>query len=107
MPPNDDGSIGLINLPFTFELYGDAYTSVYLNNNGNVSFDNPYWWYTSTGFPINTPMIAPFWADVDTRDNFANGYQGEVWYHVTPTAFIVTWNNVGPYNAASGGHGWF
>ncbi|MGF1565475.1 MAG: FG-GAP-like repeat-containing protein, partial [Flavobacteriales bacterium] len=101
LPPNDDGSVGPINLPFEFDLYGDTYTSVFLNNNGNVSFDNPYAWYTSAGFPITTPMVAPFWADVDTRDWGPNGYQGEVWYTVTPTAFIVTWMNVGPFNAFS------
>ncbi len=95
--PNDDASLGPLALPFTFSLYGTNYTDVYLNNNGNVSFDNPYWWYTSTGFPITTPMVAPFWGDVDTRDWLANGYQGEVWYLITPTAFYVTWLNVGPY----------
>lgn len=68
LPANDDASVGPIALPFTFDLYGESYNSLFLNNNGNVSFDNPYWWYTSTGFPITTPMVAPFWADVDTRN---------------------------------------
>ncbi|MCH2198140.1 MAG: FG-GAP-like repeat-containing protein, partial [Flavobacteriales bacterium] len=102
--PNDDGSVGPVALPFDFDLYGTTYSSVYINNNGNVSFDNPYWWYTSTGFPITTPMVAPFWGDVDTRDWFANGYQGEVWYNVTPDAIYVTWMNVGPYYAGNAAH---
>ena len=93
-PENDDGSLGPISLPFTFDLYGDQYTSVYLNNNGNLTFDNGYWWYSPSGFPITTPMIAPFWGDVDTRDA-----SGEVWYYVTDHAFYVTWVEVGPYNA--------
>lgn len=101
LPANDDASVGPIALPFTFDLYGESYNSLFLNNNGNVSFDNPYWWYTSTGFPITTPMVAPFWADVDTRNWGPGGYRGEVWYTVTPTAFIVTFYRVGPFNAMS------
>ncbi|MDP4954321.1 MAG: hypothetical protein NWQ53_11810, partial [Flavobacteriales bacterium] len=61
LPANDDGSTGQINIPFDFLLYGITYNSLYINNNGNVSFDNPYSWFTSAGFPIGTPMIAPFW----------------------------------------------
>ncbi|MDG1262272.1 MAG: HYR domain-containing protein, partial [Flavobacteriales bacterium] len=99
IPPNDDGSVGPLPLGFNFDLYGTTYTNVYINNNGNVSFDNPYWWYSSTGFPIGTPMVAPFWGDVDTRDWLANGYQGEVWYYQTATALYVTWVDAGTYSA--------
>ncbi|MFT6279090.1 MAG: hypothetical protein ACJAU0_001917, partial [Flavobacteriales bacterium] len=99
IPPNDDSSVGPLPLGFDFDLYGTSYTDVYVNNNGNVSFDNPYWWYSSTGFPITTPMVAPFWGDVDTRDWLANGYSGEVWYFQTATALYVTWVNVGVYSA--------
>ena len=95
-PSNDDGSLGPISLPFTFDLYGDTYSSVYINNNGNLTFDNGYWWYSASGFPITTPMIAPFWSDVDTRTG-----DGEVWYYVDDNAFYVSWVNVGPYNAYS------
>ena len=38
MQPNDDGSTGLIPIPFTFNLYGQAYNSIYINNNGNITF---------------------------------------------------------------------
>lgn len=94
MPSTDDGSLGPINLPFTFDLYGTSYTSLYINNNGNITFNSPLSWYSATGFPISTPMIAPFWGDVDTR----NGH-GEVWYYIDAHAFYVTWLEVGPYNA--------
>lgn len=95
-PANDDGSLGPIALPFTFDLYGDQYTSVYINNNGNLTFDNGYWWHSPYGFPITTPMIAPFWGDVDTRAG-----DGEVWYYIDNNAFYVSWVNVGPYSAYS------
>ena len=49
---NDDDSSVLINLPFAFNLYGTNYASVYINNNGNLSFDQPYCTYTPSGFPL-------------------------------------------------------
>jgi hypothetical protein len=30
MQPNDDGSTGIIPIPFTFNLYGQAYNSIYI-----------------------------------------------------------------------------
>src|SRR5690606_681327 len=79
---NDDESSAAIALPFTFNMYGTEYTSVFINNNGNITFNNPLFGYTAAGFPIPTPMIAPFWADVDTRPADSE----VVWYKVTPTA---------------------
>ena len=33
MQPNDDGSSANIPIPFNFNLYGNIYTSIYINNN--------------------------------------------------------------------------
>jgi hypothetical protein len=91
---SDDGSTASISLPFTFCLYGTDEPFFYINNNGNVSFDGAYSSFTSTGFPVSGfPMLAPFWADVDTRTGL-----GSVWYKITPTAVIVIWDNVGYYS---------
>jgi hypothetical protein len=104
MGPNDDESSGLINLPFNFDFYGNQFNSLYINNNGNISFVSPYMTFTPNSFPDSTyNMIAPFWADVDTRgglDSLGNyiGNGGAVWYKVTPTALIVNWNQVGYFN---------
>ncbi|MEZ4807403.1 MAG: gliding motility-associated C-terminal domain-containing protein [Flavobacteriales bacterium] len=95
MNPNDDGSSAQIPLPFGFFLYGNTYNSCYINNNGNLSFGSSYGTYSAAGFPSNQyVMVAPFWADVDTRP--ANG--GRVWYKVTPTALYVNWVAVGYYS---------
>lgn len=95
MQPNDDGSSAQIPLPFNFQLYGTNYTSCYINNNGNLSFGTSYGAYSSQGFPsANYVMVAPFWADVDTRP--VSG--GQVWYKVTPTALYVNWVAVGYYS---------
>src|SRR5436305_12876091 len=36
---NDDGSFGPISLPFNFNLYGSSYNRVWINTNGNLTFD--------------------------------------------------------------------
>lgn len=94
MPPNDDLSSSLISLPFTFYFYGNPFNSVYINNNGSISFTTPYSTFTGTPFPNPSfEMIAPFWGDVDTRGI------GNVWYKVTQRSLIVIWDRVGYYNA--------
>lgn len=92
---NDDGSTVPIPLSFTFTFYGSQYSQVYINNNGNLSFDGPYSSYSSTGFPINAfAMIAPFWADIDTR----NPASGVVYYKSEAKRFIIIWDRVGYYS---------
>lgn len=89
---NDDGFTSEISLPFTFDLYGTSYTSLYINNNGNISFGNGYSTFVASGFPINQfPMISAYWADVDTR----NLSSGLVYYKMTDNALVVRYNNVG------------
>ncbi len=95
---NDDGSSASIALPFGFNYYGTVYDSLYINNNGNISFVAPYYTFTANPFPDSTfNMIAPFWGDVDTRDSLS----GLVYYKITPTALIIKWENVGYYNVHS------
>ncbi len=65
---NDDLFTGLINTGFTMNFFGQIFNDLTVNNNGNVSFAGPL--ATFTPFPLlttATPMIAPFFADVDTR----------------------------------------
>lgn len=68
LAPNDDYYTGLVNIGFTANFFGTDYSQLYVNNNGNVTFDAALSTYTpfdltSTGRVI----IAPFFADVDTR----------------------------------------
>ncbi|MEO8086003.1 MAG: PKD domain-containing protein [Bacteroidota bacterium] len=91
---NDDWSTDAIVLPFNFCFYGQTVNSVYLNNNGNISIGATYATFTANSFPsANYVMIAPFWADVDTR----GALSGLVYYEVTPTHAIFQWENVGYY----------
>lgn len=94
MAPNDDGSTAAISIPFNFNLYGASYNSLYINNNGNISFGSAYATFTANPFPDPSfQMVAPFWADVDTRT------AGAVYYKITPTSMIVKWEAVGYYSA--------
>jgi subtilase family serine protease len=94
--PNDDGSVGPIQLPFPVPVYGNTYTQFWINNNGNVTFTGPLSDYTAFAFPNNRGIVivAPFFADVDTRP----AASGKVHYRATNDYIVVTWNNVGYYN---------
>jgi hypothetical protein len=94
MPGNDDGSSGQVSLGFPAGFAGGNYSSLYVNNNGNVTFTGPLSQYTPTS--IHPDMIAPFFADVDTRVG-----HGIVEYGTDTVdghaAFGVIWSNVGYY----------
>lgn len=49
MAENDDASSDLTTIGFTFNLFGRSYTKMYVNNNGNISFKDPYGEYTAEG----------------------------------------------------------
>jgi trimeric autotransporter adhesin len=69
LPPDDDGSSIQINLPFAINFFGTTFNSLFVNNNGNVTFGTALAEFTPSGLNTNNggiPIIAPFWADVDT-----------------------------------------
>ncbi|MEY2527684.1 MAG: hypothetical protein QOE73_2455, partial [Verrucomicrobiota bacterium] len=107
LPAGDDNSSGKI--PFTsvfgtlpsglagLDFFGTYYTGLFINNNGNVTFGDAYSAYTPSTISagVNNPIIAPFWADVDTRG------AGAVYYYLDPTdgVMTITWDHVGYYNS--------
>lgn len=101
---NDDGSTGAINIGFPVNFFGQTYTQLYVNNNGNVTFDAPQGTYTPYDLlGTQRKIIAPFFADVDTR-GFASDLVKYGYTHGTVnghSAFIVNWVNVGYYNSRS------
>lgn len=100
MTPNDDGSSAAITIPFQFDLYGQLFSTLFINNNGNISFDAPWATFTATGFPTASfTMVAPYWADIDTRGDDGMGLNGgTVKYKVTPTALYVNWDDCGYFS---------
>jgi len=99
---NDDGSTGLVSLNIDgaggINLFGTIATQLYVNNNGNVTFANPLGTYTPSAFStFGSPIIAPFFADVDTRGaGSALMTYGNATYN-TRAAFVVDWLGVGYY----------
>ena len=94
---NDDGFSGPIALGYTLQnFFGADYSSIYINNNGNVTFLGGLSAFTPQGPQGATqPVIAPFFADVDTRGSLS----GVV--HVNQSIAnetIITWDHVGYYN---------
>src|SRR5687767_564907 len=61
LPGNDDGSSSAIDLTAAFpgglRFFGGPYTTTYVNNNGNITFNDPVYEYTPERFPIaDQPM---------------------------------------------------
>jgi len=103
---NDDEFTGFIDLTSVFSsginFFGQTYTGVYLNNNGNLTFNSglgTYTPYSLTG--TSTPMIAAYFADVDTRNStdFTGG-SNLAWYDLDTVnhIFTATWDHVGYYD---------
>jgi len=100
LPGNDDGSTGLVNIGFSLNFFGNNFSQLYVNNNGNATFTAPLG--TFTPFPIvnnSTPMLAPFFADVDTRTTTDVTYGVDV-VGGRP-AFGINWVDVGYYSQNS------
>ncbi|NNE52472.1 MAG: DUF4214 domain-containing protein [Sulfitobacter sp.] len=112
LPRNDDGSTDEIDLSSVFEnglnFFGETYTSLYVNNNGGVSFNAALSTFTpQTISSGTTPGVFPFWADVDTDGlpgtvSPGGSSQGSnLVYYTLDTAndrFVVTWDDVGYYS---------
>jgi uncharacterized protein (TIGR03437 family) len=103
--PSDDGSAGPIPLGIDgatgINFFGQNFTQVYVNNNGNLTFSSAFGTYTPNGLAtgVGQPIIAPFFADVDTRGSGS----GLVMYGNATVhgfnAFVANYINVGYYGA--------
>lgn len=91
---NDDGFMALA-LGFDVTYFGTTYNSLFINNNGNVSFGSGISTYVPSGpTGANAPVISPWFGDVDTR----NAGSGVVHYNLSANQLVVTWNQVGFYS---------
>jgi hypothetical protein len=97
--PGGTCSGDLVPIGFAINYYGVTSSSLYINTNGNVTFDAPLPTFTPFGLDdAFRQIIAPYFADVDTRNpasgtvTFGNGvFEGR-------TAFGVNWINVGYFD---------
>jgi hypothetical protein len=106
MAPNDDGSSASIPIttaaPSGLCFFGNTFTSLFVNNNGNITFGGAVAGFTPTAFPASPrPMIAPLWLDVDTRDQAdpeggpAMPPANQVYFFQQLNRIVATWHNVG------------
>ncbi|NDH68735.1 MAG: hypothetical protein EBY22_12690, partial [Gammaproteobacteria bacterium] len=108
---NDDGSSQWISLASIFpggiQVDNSVYYGFYVNNNGNIRFDNPSYIYTPFNIATSSAaVIAPFFADVDTRGGrtatspggTSTGSNSVYWdIDVVNKEITVTWDDVGYY----------
>lgn len=109
LAPNDDGSSQAserVFFPQPLNFFGAEQRFAYVNNNGNITFVNPLSTFTPFGIASGTtPIIAPFFADVDTRAP-SGGHGGKVTYGVALDAqafggrnvSCFTWEGVGYFS---------
>ena len=100
LPATDDGSSDAVSLGFSVNFFGQTFSSIFVNNNGNLSFSAPLAHFTPVPLgELPAAVIAPFFADVDTT------ISGTVRYGTGQAsgrnAFAATWNDVGYYDSRS------
>ena len=98
----DDGSKAA-SIGFNVNFFGTTYNQLYVNNNGNVTFgyaDSAYTPYTLNA-ATSVPMIAPFFADVDTMVSGSGTAAYGTGTVNGNAAFGVTWTNVGYFGESS------
>ncbi len=94
---DEDDETEQYNLGFDFTFYGATYSSVWVNSNGALQFDDNDDDY-EVGDQIEDDygrVIAPFWADLDPDEG------GDIYYNTLGTLgdrrFVVTWDDVIDY----------
>jgi hypothetical protein len=96
---NDDGSTGSVGIGFAINFYGVNQSNLFVNNNGNVTFASPLSTFTPFGLTTSSiAIIAPFFADVDTRGAGSGLTQYGQDNLSGRAVFGVNWINVGYFS---------
>ncbi|XP_075594396.1 alpha-tectorin-like [Balearica regulorum gibbericeps] len=120
-PKLDDGTSKQIPIAVPFTFYGKKHQTLYVNNNGVISFGIRVHQYTPEPFPLadGRPFVAPYWGDVNnvlggdvfyreitdpalleriTKD--INQYFPEIPFTAT-WGFVATWDHVAYYGSTT------
>ncbi|XP_026133415.1 uncharacterized protein LOC113112189 [Carassius auratus] len=84
-PQSDDGSSPPIPLLQPFVYFGRLYDNIFVNNNGDLTFDEPFSQYNPYYFPAYSTkdIIAPLWADIN------NNNEGTISYRQVTDALLL------------------
>ncbi|XP_066465373.1 alpha-tectorin-like [Eleutherodactylus coqui] len=120
-PVDDDGTSGEVPLSEVFKFFGKEYKSLYVNNNGVISFNKAVSQYTPDPFPLTNgeTFVTPYWGDVDNdlggmvfyRESKEPGLLQKITedvqkylpnlHFLAKWAFVATWDKVAYYGSAS------
>lgn len=101
VPRCDDCATGAIPLGFTANYFGTNYTNTFISNNGYLTFNAGQGTFTPTGLGAGytgQPIIAAFFADVDTRPANGGFTQYGTGTFNGSNAFGATWTDVGYFS---------
>ena len=85
---SDDDSSTSQTIAFPFQFYGRAFTSLFVNSDGNLTFGEGDSASTTRGLDrlaSGAPRIAPFFADLDPSAS------GRIFLDSAPDAMTITW----------------
>ncbi len=89
----DDGS-SLLKLPFAFTFFNSIQNTVWVNANGNLSFDSAVGNFAPEYFPLNVPMLAPFWTDLQKSSMYSNS---GIYYLLEENSLRILYQNMALY----------
>ena len=106
LPGNDDGSTSAVDITPVFgaqglNFFGANKTALYVNNNGNITFNSQSGQFTPDAITgSRAPIIAAYFADVDTRGAHVPEGSNLTYYDLDTANHIltVTWDLVGYFS---------
>ncbi|XP_057670529.1 nidogen [Diorhabda carinulata] len=83
LPRGDDVSSPEIKLREPIVFFGNSYDSIFVNSNGFLSFQTAIPQFINIEFPLDYPIIAPFYSNVDTTA------AGTIFYYETENPGLI------------------
>lgn len=102
IPKEDDNSYGPAMLGFTANYFGNTFTTAHISTNGYLTFGSGQAGYTPEGLGsgyVGKPIIAGFYADIDTRNGGTTTYGSGTFEG--RNAFGVTYDEVAFFGSAN------